>query len=106
MIPTAWFPPVDALADHDTEELNVPVPWTLAANWSVCPGSTLILPELIVTDVIVGDGGGVLVPPPPHAARATQARSGSVCFLKSGNRQRVWAESKDIHPVRVAKVTN
>src|SRR5216684_6337616 len=100
MVPRIWFPPTDPFTDHVTDELNDPVPCTLAANCCTWPGNTLMPWGLTITDVMLnggGGGGGVGPPPPPHPQAATlaHARSNSVHMLEPGSRLNPWADFKE-----------
>jgi len=77
MVPSGWLPPGVPFTDHVTDELNVPVPWTLTANCCLFPGRTLMLAGTTVTEVMLpgGGGGDVLLEPPPQDERVREKTS-------------------------------
>jgi hypothetical protein len=64
-------PMLVGLTDHVTEELKLPVPFTVGVQVDVCVVRMDVGEQLTETDVIVGETGGVPpppLPPPPQPA--------------------------------------
>ena len=80
MVPSLAFPPATPFTDHVTPVVNVPVPFTVAANCCIWPGVNVDgfgVTETLVT-VFSGGGGlggfGATLRPPPQATVRTSAK--------------------------------